>query len=152
MEIYIKNLRHLKPRQCDILLYYMKTVYDAHIDISTEALVTEKLEQVSRTLSPETFENALNTLEFQLMKSSKFNFILDNIPNTAHEKDSGLLTKTNYSNIKSTLQQIGNVERIKIIKGRAYIRFSDPEQCIVAHNLINNMMMGENILHTTVVR
>ena len=77
------------------------------------------------------------------------NLIITNIPKQAQYSHNGETTRVGYEEIRDTIEAHGDVQYFRIVNGGSvYIKYDDPLDC---YNRINNMQMGENILHCRLV-
>ena len=56
-----------------------------------------------------------------------------------------------YVHMRDTLRQFGTLLMFHMIRGTVYAKFAEQDSCMKTHSLINNMMMGDNIIKTEVV-
>lgn len=76
------------------------------------------------------------------------NFILENLPEYAQLSGTDETVKVGYSHVRETLRRFGPVEKFSISKGTVYAKFKNPSDALWAHNTINGMMLGRNIVKT----
>ena len=79
------------------------------------------------------------------------NFILYNLPRWAPLCENNKLTLVGYENMRDTLRKFGSVKVISINNGTVYAKFYDTKNAKNAHELINRMMIGNNIVRTQYV-
>ncbi len=89
--------------------------------------------------------------EKHIMKKNGFNIMIQNIPNFAQMSDTDEKVAIKYIHMRDTLRQFGNLLMFHMIRGTVYAKFADRNSCKKTHSLINNMMMGDNIIKTEVV-
>ena len=79
------------------------------------------------------------------------NFILYNLPRWALLCDTNQLTLVGYDNMRDTLRKFGSVKVLSINNGTVYAKFHNAKNAKKAHDLINRMMIGNNIVRTQYV-
>jgi hypothetical protein len=143
----LNKMRHIDKRTYDRVasLAFLPTV----VDVSESIL--QKSHVASLKKDSEKIKNILMSIENHLVQNAGFNFILHNLPSYAVERDTNTIVPVGYANIKDTLSQFGTVDRLHITQGCAYVKFSQVSSSKNAHTFINNMMIGTNIIYTTVV-
>jgi hypothetical protein len=97
------------------------------------------------------FEFFLTTIEKTIMKTNGFNITIRNIPNFAQMSETDEKVAIKYVHMRDTLRQFGNLIMFHMIRGTVYAKFADQDSCTRTHSLINNMMMGDNIIKTELV-
>jgi len=112
----------------------------------------QELFKEDMTGAGERFDRFLLVTENHILKKNGFNMIIRNIPGTADLQGTGEQTKVRYCHIRDTLKQVGTIELFRIIRGTVYIKFLKSSTSTRTHELMNNMMMGQNILQTEVVK
>lgn len=120
--------------------------------------LTDKLKGVipqpptfEKKLTHNEYKDILESYEIKLLKENRFNFIIRNVPLKAVSASTGENIKVTYVSLRDTFNQFGDVKRLEICRGNAYIAFKNKTQAKETHNLINNMQMGENIIKTQVI-
>jgi len=94
------------------------------------------------------YKEVLEKIEKCILKNAGYNFILRNIPDFGELSETGQRVRIGYSHMRDTLEQFGDVSSIEIIRSTVYAKFTDPTLC---HSLVNNMLMGNNIITSNVV-
>jgi len=89
----------------------------------------------------------LEKIEIFIIRTVGFNFIVKNVPEFAQLRETGETTRVGREEMWETLEQFGNLLSLEFMRGIIYAKFEDPEPC---HSLINNMQMGNNIIHTRI--
>ena len=79
------------------------------------------------------------------------NFILYNLPRWASLCETNQLTLVGYDNMRDTLRKFGSVKVLSINNGIVYAKFHNAKNAKKAHELINKMMIGNNIVRTQYV-
>jgi hypothetical protein len=79
------------------------------------------------------------------------NFILYNLPRWAQQCETNKTVSVGYDNMRETLSQFGKVKVLSIEKGTLCARFNNKKDAKCAHELINRMMIGDNIVRTQYV-
>lgn len=80
------------------------------------------------------------------------NFILYNLPRWANLCEDNQLVTVGYDNMRDTLGKFGKVKILSINNGVVHAYFFDNKHAKDAHNLINRMMIGNNIVRTQYVK
>jgi len=107
-----------------------------------------QLQVVKVLKNHEKYIDVIDKIEKLVIKNAGYNFILRNIPDYGELSETGDIVKIGYSHIKDTMEKFGAVYSLEIIKSTVYVKFDDPGVC---HSLINNMMMGSNIITSLIV-
>ena len=79
------------------------------------------------------------------------NFMIYNLPNWANRSCDNQLVSICYDNMRETLVQFGKVRVLSIKNGTLSARFNNKKDAKYAHDLINRMMIGKNIVRTQYV-
>ena len=137
-----KTVRKLSPRDHD-RVHELLTKYPC--DISK---FSNQLQVVKLLKNQEKYIELLDKIEKIILKNAGYNFILRNIPDYAEISETGETVRIGYQHIRDTMEQFGSVYGIDIIKSVVYVKFEDPLLC---HSLVNNMLMGPNIITSTIV-
>ena len=136
------TLRRFSPRDHDrvseLLIKYP-------CDISK---FSTQLQVVKVLKNHEKYIDVIDNIEKLVIKNAGYNFILRNIPDYGELSETGDVVKIGYSHIKDTMEKFGIVYALEIIKSTVYVKFDDPKVC---HSLVNNTMMGHNIITSLVV-
>ena len=151
----MQNLRTLSPRKHDRImeLIQQEPIRDKSFVIRAIDVLQmiQELFKKDMTGAGERFDRFLSVTENHVLKTNGFNMIIRNIPGTADLQGTGEQTKVRYCHIRDTFKQVGTIELFRIIRGTVYIKFLKSSTSTRAHELTNNMMMGQNILQTEVV-
>jgi len=147
IEVILKKVRYLNPRACDRTIELIKYCKNPVFDVK----IVQELQLVAIGRNADKLKTLLDKIELNIMKSCGFNFVIHNVPSHASEIITNDITPTNYDNIRATLEQFGNIDALKVIRGSAYTRFTNTDVCHTTHSLINNMQIGSNIITTMVV-
>jgi hypothetical protein len=154
MESVMHPLRRLSPRNHDRIvdLLAKESCDQSLVKKSIPAL---QLIQIQSQINPISarikFEKFLDILEHSILKNNGFNMVLRNVPNVAQLSESDEQVTIKHVHMRTTLRQFGNLHEFHMIRGTVYAKFVEPESCARMHALVNNMMMGENIIQTEVV-
>jgi len=97
------------------------------------------------------YKERLETYENELMKINNFNLLIKNIPLFAVRSSDRKKVKVSYANMRDTFNDFGQVKKLEIFKGNAYLGFKTGKEASETHKLINNMQLGENIIKTKVI-
>jgi hypothetical protein len=136
------SLRHLAPRDHDrISELYAKYPCDIS-KLANQIQVIKLLKDAKK------YKEILEKIEKMISKTAGYNFILRNIPDYGELSETGRLVKIGYSHMRETLEQFGSLDSLEIVKSTVYARFDNPGLC---HSLVNNMMMGGNIITSTIL-
>ena len=79
------------------------------------------------------------------------NFILYNLPRWARLCETNQMTYVGYENMRDTLKQFGKVKILEIKNGVVKAFFFNKKNAKYAHDTINRMMIGDNIVRTQYV-
>jgi hypothetical protein len=79
------------------------------------------------------------------------NFMIYNLPHWANRSCDNQLVSICYDNMRETLVQFGKVRVLSIKNGTLSARFNNKKDAKYAHDLINRMMIGKNIVRTQYV-
>ena len=155
MESYMQNLRTLSPRKHDLVMDLIKQepIRDKSFVIHAIDVLQmiQELYKEDFTSASEKFNRFLSVTENHILKKNGFNMIIRNIPGIADLQGTGASTQVRHCHIRDTLKQLGTLELFHIIRGTVYIKFLNISTSTLSHKLMNNMMMGQNILQTEVV-
>jgi len=136
------SLRKFSPRDHD-RVNELLVKYPCNISkFSTQLQVVKVLK------NHEKYIDVIDKIEKLVAKNAGYNFILRNIPDYGELSETGDVVKIGYSHIKDTMEKFGCVYALEIIKSTVYVKFDEPDLC---HSLVNNMMMGSNIITSLVV-
>jgi hypothetical protein len=136
------SLRKFSPRDHD-RVNELLVKYPCNISkFSTQLQVVKVLK------NHEKYIDVIDKIEKLVAKNAGYNFILRNIPDYGELSETGDVVKIGYSHIKDTMEKFGNVYALEIIKSTVYVKFDEPDAC---HSLVNNMMMGSNIITSLIV-
>ena len=142
------ELRNLNSKIVDCVLYLLK--FASCDKVFQDTMINYlRLMKIKRDVTK--FNMLLEKIELHLLKKSHFNFVIHNIPEYGIVSSTYKSERIGYVHIRDTLEQFGNVITFDIVRGTAYIKFSDSSIGIYAHNTINNMMMGNQIIRTAAV-
>jgi hypothetical protein len=137
-----QSLRHLSPRDHDRVAELLSK-YPCNISkFATQLQVVKVLKNREKYL------DIIDKIEKFVSKNAGYNFILRNIPDYGELSETGNIVKIGYAHIKDTMDKFGVVYALEIIKSTVYVKFDDPCVC---HSLVNNMMMGQNIITSIIV-
>lgn len=154
MESHMAPIRYLSPRNHDRVVELLGREPCDHSFVM-KAIPTLQLIQALSCTSQESarikFETLLMAAEKHIMKKNGFNIMIQNIPNFAQMSDTDEKVAIKYIHMRDTLRQFGNLIMFHMIRGTVYAKFADQNSCKKTHSLINNMMMGDNIIKTEVV-
>ncbi len=98
--------------------------------------------------SKEKFVSTIFRLETHLLKNSKYNFVMRNIPQYAQNAQTQKDVRVTYAAMRETLDQFGKVNSIFINHG---VGFFNMNNNVETHKQLNNMQIGKNIIQTLVV-
>ena len=97
------------------------------------------------------FYRFLTSVEMHIMKQNGFNIIIRNVPRVAEMRESKQAVEVKYAHIRDTLRQFGYLVTFHMIRGTVYAKFAEKDTATRTHELINNMLMGSNILKTELI-
>jgi hypothetical protein len=148
MEQQLIELRNLNSKIVDRVLYLLK--FASCDRVFQDTLINYlRLIKIKRDVTK--FNMLLEKTELHLLKKSHFNFVIHNIPEYGIVSSTHKSERIGYVHIYDTLEQFGDVNTFDIVRGTAYVKFDDPSVGKYAHNTINNMMMGNQIIRTVAV-
>ena len=90
-------------------------------------------------------------MEAMLSKSLGYNLIVRNVPDVGRLKYTDTEERIGYQHMRDTFSQFGTVEDLAIHRGNVYIRYNTEEESKYTHTLVNNMMMGSNVITSSVI-
>ena len=136
------SLRYLAPRDHDRVAELLNKF---PCDISK---LSNQIQVIKLLKDSKKYSEILERIEKIILKSAGYNFILRNIPDYGELSETGRRVRIGYSHMRDTLEQFGAVSSMEIVRSTVYAKFDDPGVC---HSLVNNMMMGGNIITSTVL-
>jgi|TARA_R110002074_G_scaffold89814_1_gene197131 hypothetical protein len=139
------------------LRYINPLVWDRVFKLTNYTTIDEKvarhaklgLTAVNVTRSRTKFDEIMEKLERHMVKQSKFNMKVSNIPNTGFLSDTEEETKIGYNHMRATFGQFGIVNDLILVQGTAYVQYTTSKDSRKTVGLINNMQMGNKILKAT---
>ena len=137
------RLRYINPAAWDRV--FKLTGYTT-IDEKVARTAKMGLTAVDATRSRTKFDEIMDRLERHMVKQSKFNMKVCNIPSTGVLTDTNQETKIGYNHMRATFGQFGLVDDLILVQGTAYVQFSKSKDSKDTVKLINNMQMGSNII------
>jgi hypothetical protein len=145
-----KSVYHLNPDACTRVDELMCVTCAQVNDVKKSISAISALATVKPTAARTKLNDLLSTLEKKTVKNN-FNFILRNLPRHTSEKFDGFSEPIGYTHVRDTFEQFGDISDLKIVRGTVYIKFTEPTSCVMCHSLVNNMMIGDNIVSTECV-
>jgi hypothetical protein len=140
------NVRYLNANGCDrITELVKKTGVSSNHVMSVNAIAA--LGKIKPEVAKEKLNALLEKIEKQCIKG-KYNLVLKNLPEAAPLRDTNQVEQIGYPHMYDTFDQFGKLETLKIIRGTVYVKFAEESSCVMCHNTINNMQMGQNIVTT----
>lgn len=91
------------------------------------------------------YSELLEKIELFAIRKAGFNFVIKNVPEWAELRDSRNSVRVGLEEMRDTLELFGIVKKIDMVRDTVYSCLDDPDPC---HRLINNMLLGENIIRT----
>lgn len=117
----------------------------------------EKVDVIMKTLQliiikkdVKKLDELVEKIEKQLVAKT-CNIIVRGVPSFGEESDTGHHVPITHDHLMDTFLQFGDVSKLQIIKGNAYVQMSSYDDARYLHNKINKMMMGNSIIRTDVV-
>jgi acetate kinase len=107
-----------------------------------------KVARMQKNISKE--NEIIKTTFKNMIKKSKINFIVHNLPQTGERVIDGGEERITARSISDTMKQIGKVDDAVVFKNTAYIWFTNTKDAERAHSLINNKCMGNSIIKTEI--
>ena len=95
-------------------------------------------------------KHSLTVTEQELLKKSRFNLVIKNVPTHGIERDTNKNVVIRYCHMKDTLRQISKLMDIKMFGSTVYCEFVHLDGAYKAHNILNKMQIGNNIISTFV--
>jgi len=135
------SLRFLAPLEHDRVNDLFKKHPCEYPQLKTNLQVIKIFKDVPK------YTSLLEKIEAFIIRQTGFNLIIKNIPEQAEFRETNIVTKVGYQEMRDTLEQFGTVKYFDLIRGVAYVKYDNPEPC---HKLINNMQMGQNIITTKI--
>lgn len=135
------SIRYLAPHEHDRVAELFKKYPCEYPNMSTHLQVVKIFKDKSKYLE------LLEKIEIFIIRIAGFNFVIKNVPKFAQLRETGDTICIGREEMRETLEQFGNLLSLEFMSGVAYAKFDDPEPC---HSLINNMQMGQNIIHTRI--
>lgn len=114
----------------------------------TDFDVKMKVARMQKNISKE--NEIIKTTFKNMIKKSKINFIVHNLPQTGERVIDGGEERITARSISDTMKQIGKVDDAVVFKNTAYIWFTNTKDAERAHSLINNKCMGNSIIKTEI--
>ncbi len=148
MESIIREMRYLNSKLTDRVVYLLKLV---NCDTIFHDTMINYLRLVKSNRNSVKFTEYLMKIENHLLKKSQFNLVIHNIPQYGVISATNEIEQIGYTNMRDTLKQYGKVVLFEIVRGSVFVQFAKKTDALNMHTHINNMMMGENILHTLVI-
>ena len=136
------SIRFLAPREHDRVADLLRK---SPCDIRR---LTPQLQVIKILKNAMKYIEILEKIEKLVAKNAGFNFILRNIPDVGELSSNGKQEQIGYVHMRDTMQQFGQVDALEIIRSTVYVKFDNPHPC---HSLVNNMMMGTNIINSIVI-
>ena len=96
----------------------------------------------------EKFCEIMKKVELYLLKKSKYNFVMKNIPQYAQNYQTRQDVKVTYLAMRETLDQFGKVHSMYINHGVGFFNMKNNNE---TNEQLNNMQIGKNIIQTLVV-
>ena len=87
----------------------------------------------------------------KLLKSMKFNFMIQNLPEYGTNSQNGNLELVTSKCIHDTLEQFGTVSNALVFKNNAYVWFKKNNKAQEIHKILNGMQINKNIIQTTYI-
>ena len=137
------RLRYLSPCAWDRV---NKLFGHCTIDGNVARNIEAALKVVHTTRSRVKFEDIMAKLERHLVKRSKFNMKVSNIPSTGILCETGKEARIGYQNIRDTFGQFGIVNDVLLVQGTAYVQYARSKDSKKTTELIDKMKMGNNII------
>ena len=153
MEIILKKLRFLDPKNTDRILLLINHFSSESKNILVFQLLLNKLQVllIKKDIPSinKYYSMLLNNIEYSLIKKYGYNLVIRNIPIYA-KNINGKRTAVDILEIVDTLKQFGeiSIKQVIIISNVSYIQIIDIGKNKILHNILNNMQMCYNIITT----
>ena len=149
-----RKFRILEPGVYDRVNHLLETT------ILDDPIMLQKLDNLTKILNAssssvaakEKFVDVMTKVELHLLKKSRYNFTVRNIPEMAILSDTRLETRVTYSNIRDTVEQFGGGGQIFSMymnHGVAFFEMSTHAAVVETHKTLNRMQLGKNIITTS---
>jgi hypothetical protein len=154
-----RKFRILEPGVYDRVNHLLETT------ILDDLIMLQKLDNLTKILNTrsntsssssvaakEKFVDVMTKVELHLLKKSRYNFTVRNIPEMAILSDTRLETRVTYSNIRDTVEQFGGGGQIFSMymnHGVAFFEMSTHAAVVETHKTLNRMQLGKNIITTS---
>ena len=154
-----RKFRILEPGVYDRVSHLLETT------ILDDPIMLQKLDNLTKILNTrsnnassssvaakEKFVDVMTKVELHLLKKSRYNFTVRNIPEMAILSDPRLETRVTYSNIRDTVEQFGGggqVFSMYMNHGVAFFEMSTHAAVVETHKTLNRMQLGKNIITTS---
>ena len=148
MTTLIKDIYKLNPKMADRVLYLMNY---AVCDKVFQDTMINYLRLVHIKRDPTKCKQLLEKIEQHLLKKSHFNFMIHSIPEYGILASSYKNEKIGYTHMYDTLEQFGKVDTLDIVRGTVYVKFAETSVSQYTHDILNNKMLGDQIVQTCVV-
>jgi len=150
--ILCRKLRYLQSREYDRLVDLIAMLNtDVDTILSGNEHIVKQLSLIEITKDAKKYKELLAKIETLLLKNSKYNMVIHNIPLEACEKYTNQTARITYKHIRDTLSEFGEIDQLEIIRGSVYTNFKNNDERCATYQLINNMQMGNNILNVVIV-
>jgi hypothetical protein len=133
------SLRYLAPDDHDRVRKLLERYPCEYPNISNHI----QLSKIFR--DPKKYSELLEKIELFAIRKAGFNFVIKNVPEWAELRDSRNTVRVGLEEMRDTLELFGSVKKIDMVRDTVYSHLDDPDPC---HKLINNMLLGENIIRT----
>lgn len=134
-----QSLRYLSPHAHDIVQKLLEMYPFDYPNLKTQVQLVKIFKDSKK------YSELLEKIESFIIKKVGFNFIIKNIPEFAKLQTSHVTVRVGLEEMKDTLEQTGAVETIGMVDDAVYAKLENPSHC---HNLLNNMLLGNNIIRT----
>ena len=99
----------------------------------------------------QTMEKAFEYIIRIMVKKSGINLVVENVPDYGIRKSDNLPDRIMARVIHDTMEQFGNVMDAVVFANHAYVWFYDQDDAVHTQSIINNMMIGNNIIKAVAV-
>ena len=147
MEV-LRKYRAIAQEECDRVRFLAR--YATPTDEELAAFeMRAKVAQLQKDISK--MKLAFSKLLKSQMKTAGINLVIDNLPDDAIRQCDDKPERITGKSIHETMNQFGSVHNAVVYKNHAYVWFDNASDSKYTHDMVNNMMIGNNIVSTAVV-
>ena len=145
---YLQKFWKIAPEYCDHIRFLSKYASPNRKEIQDFQLRTQT---AMITNNKQKMTDAFKLLIKSQLKAAGITFVMENLPQYAERQCDGKIEKITGKSMHDTMKQFGSVKDVVVFKNHAYVWFNNVNDSNYTHALVNNMMIGNNIVSTAVV-